>query len=132
MSRTVGTLLATLRDKPVNSEQLDDGVLGEVYSYLMNVPSTSSGELHWFCEKADSVTIDAATFLLRLFAYESDPVDIWKKRLQQCLTCCPSCVGGLEIAKVDSQTTYAFYLINLLPSLTCFLFPLDLVNRSDF
>ena len=109
MSRTVcnrvETLLTTLRDKPVNSEQLDDGVLGEVYSYLMDIPSTSSGDLHWFCEKADIITVDAATFLLRLFAYDSDPVDVWKERLQQCLTCCSSCVGGLETAKVVSQTT---------------------------
>ena len=111
MSRTVPndrvqTLLATLRDHPVNSEQLDDGILGEVYSYLMDIPSTSSGDLHWFCEKANVTTVDAATFLLRLFAYESDPVKIWKERLQQCLTCCSACVGGLEMAKVDSQTTY--------------------------
>ncbi|KAF8798795.1 hypothetical protein BYT27DRAFT_6878132 [Phlegmacium glaucopus] len=110
MSRSVSNriekLLATLRDEPVNSEQLDDGVLGEVYSYLMDIPSTSSGDLHWFCEKVNIITIDAATFLLRLFAYNSDPVEVWKKRLQQCLTCCSSCVGGLETAKVVSQTTF--------------------------
>ena len=115
MSRTVSnriqTLLTTLRDNPVNSEQLDDGVLGEIYSYLMDIPSTPSGDLHWFCEKADAITVDAATFLLRLFAYESDLVKIWKKKLQQCLTCCSSCVGGLEIAKVDSQMTYVCYSI---------------------
>ena len=115
MSRTVSnriqTLLTTLRDNPVNSEQLDDGVLGEVYSYLMDIPSTPSGDLHWFCEKADIITVDAATFLLRLFAYESDLVKIWKKKLQQCLACCPSCVGGLEMAKVDSQTTYVCHSV---------------------
>lgn len=115
MSRTVPndrvqTLLATLRDHPVNSEQLDDGVLGEVYSYLMDISSTS-GDFHWFCEKADIVTVDAATFLLRLFAYESDPVEIWKKKLQDCLTRCSACVGGLEVAKVDSQTTYVGHSI---------------------
>jgi len=115
VSNRVETLLATLRDEPVNSEQLDDGVLGEVYSYLMDIPSTSSGDLHWFCERADTITIDAATFLLRLFAYKSDPVDVWKRRLQQCLTCCSSCVGGLETAKVISQTTYVYHAIQLLP-----------------
>jgi senataxin len=115
MSRTVSnriqSLLTTLRDNPVNSEQLNDGVLGEIYSYLMDIPSTPSGDLHWFCEKADIITVDAATFLLRLFAYESDLVIIWKKKFQQCLTCCSSCVGGLEVAKVDSQTTYVCHSI---------------------
>ena len=118
MSRTVSnrveTLLATLRDQPVNSEQLDDGVLGEVYSYLMDIPSFS-GDLHWFCEKADIITVDAATFLLRLFAYDSDPVVVWKERLHRCLTCCSSCVRGLETAKLVSQTTYVFHLIQLSP-----------------
>lgn len=121
MSRTVAnrveTLLATLRDKPVNSEELDDGILGEVYSYLMDIPSTSSGELHWFCEKADNITVDAATFLLRLFAYNSDSVNIWMERFQQCLTCCPLCVGGLERAKADCKTTYVCHSIrSILPS----------------
>lgn len=121
MSRTasnrIQTLLTTLRDNPVNSEQLDDGVLSEIYSYLMDIPSTSSGDLHWFCEKADTITVDAATFLLRLFAYESDLIKIWKEKLQQCLTCCSSCVEGLEMAKVDSQTTYVCHSIQFVSAL---------------
>ena len=135
VSNRIQSLLTTLRDNPVNSEQLDDGILGEIYSYLMDIPSTPSGDLHWFCEKADTITVDAATFLLRLFAYESDLVKAWKKKFQICLTCCSSCVGGLEMAKVDSQTTYVCHSIQLL-LLPDFLFLLSIgwceLNRPGF
>ncbi|KAG9315885.1 hypothetical protein JVU11DRAFT_3534 [Chiua virens] len=78
----VKALLTKLRDAPVNSADGSDDVLAPVFSYLMKVPSNSSDQsYHWFCSQADQATVGAATFLLRLFAYNSPRVDEWKARL---------------------------------------------------
>jgi len=98
--------LATLRDQPVNTDDNGRNVLAPIYNYLISIPAeVSDGVLHWFCLKADSVTIDAATFLIRLFAYESDNVTTWKRKLKSCLTGCSECVQGLEEVKVTSRHT---------------------------
>lgn len=100
----VEKLLADLRDVPVNTGS--DSCLAPIYSYLMAIsPNTSDGVLHWFCARADQITIDAATFLIRLYAYNSPLVDNWKKRLEFCLGGCCDCIRGLEEVKVSSRDT---------------------------
>lgn len=102
----VKALLARLRDTPVNSADSSDDVLFQVFNYLMNVPSNSSDKCyHWFCSRADQVTVDAATFLLRLFAYSSSKVDGWKARFIGCLAGCCACVKAFGEVKVTSRLT---------------------------
>lgn len=97
-------LLKSLRDSPVDNTGASDQVLGSVYAYLMD-PSSGHKKLHWFCEKADPTTVAAASFLLRLFAYDSPQVDQWKNSLNTCLRGCCDCVRSLERIKVDSRHT---------------------------
>ncbi|KAF8630856.1 hypothetical protein AX17_005215 [Amanita inopinata Kibby_2008] len=103
----VQKLLKSLHDTPVDNDGASDGVLGKVYTYLMNVsPSSVDRRLHWYCDKADAATVAAASFLLRLFAYNSPQVENWKNRLIICLRGCCECVRSLERVKVDSRHTY--------------------------
>ncbi|PFH53903.1 hypothetical protein AMATHDRAFT_705 [Amanita thiersii Skay4041] len=100
-------LLQVLHDTPIDNAGASDEVLGKVYAFLMDIPqSPSDNKLHWFCKQANTTTVAAASFLLRLFAYSSTQVDLWKKRLQSCLQGCCNCVQLLERIKVDSRHTY--------------------------
>ncbi|EGN98396.1 hypothetical protein SERLA73DRAFT_109860 [Serpula lacrymans var. lacrymans S7.3] len=103
----VKTLLATLRDTPVNTTDGSDSLLAPIFVYLMKVQASPNDKtLHWFCDRADQLTIDAATFLIRLFAYNSVRVDEWKKKFQVCLEGCSKCVKGFGEVKVSSRHTY--------------------------
>ncbi|KAF8635838.1 hypothetical protein AX15_000034 [Amanita polypyramis BW_CC] len=105
--KDVQKLLKSLHDTPIDNAGASDEVLGKVYAYLMNIPpSTEDRKLHWFCDKADATTVAAASFLLRLFAYDSPQVDAWKTRLHSCLRGCCGCVWSMERIKVDSRHTY--------------------------
>jgi senataxin len=102
----VEKLLTNLRDVPVNTEGASDSFLGPIFTYLMKIsPNPSDGTLHWFCDRASQLTIEAATFLIRLFAYNSPRVDTWKEKFESCLGGCCNCVRGLEEAKVSSKST---------------------------
>lgn len=101
----VEKLLVTLCDTPVDSNGISDAVLGQIYSYLMDITNVAPDDIHWFCERANTTTVAAATFLLRLFAYSSREVDTWKEKLHACLSSCCSCVQKLEEAKVSSRHT---------------------------
>ena len=96
-------LLISLREKPQDVE-ISDNILQDVYLYLMN-KTFLKDEVHWFCDKADTTTIEAATFLIRLFAYDSEEVKRWKERLHKCVTSCVPCVHGLEQKKILSRQT---------------------------
>lgn len=99
-------LLKALREEPVNSDGTQDRYLTPTWSYLMKIrPSASDSALHWFCSKATPLTVETATFLLRLFAYNSARVVEWKKRMSQCLSSCPNCVQGLQERKLSSRRT---------------------------
>lgn len=97
-------LLASLRDAPVNTENMSQNILSRLYRYLMDIPSGSDNVLHWFCPRAMPDTVEAATFLIRMFAYET--VDEWREKFQSCMSSCAACVQGLERAKVTSRATY--------------------------
>jgi len=106
-SLDVQSLLVTLRDSPIDNAGASDKVLGTVYNYLMGVPTKPpDNALHWFCHQATSDTVAAATFLIRLFAYNSPLVEDWKIKLHSCLSRCSECVQGLELVKVSSRNTY--------------------------
>lgn len=100
----VRALLAGFRDAPVGTENIPEADLVKLYHYLMAVPSGSDNVLHWFCHRAAPDTVEAATFLLRMFAYEK--VDEWRKKFLLCVKSCADCVLGLERAKVSSRITY--------------------------
>lgn len=102
----VQKLLKSLHDTPIDNAGASDEVLGRVYAYLMDVPpSVMDRKLHWFCERADTTTVAAASFLLRLYAYDSPQVDAWKTKLNSCLQGCCGCVRSMERIKVDSRHT---------------------------
>ncbi|KAI9443210.1 SEN1 N terminal-domain-containing protein [Lactarius indigo] len=96
--KQVQALLERLRNEPIGSEGSTDSVMKVIFDYLFKVPAApSDGVYHWFCQRADTVTQEAAIFLIRLFAYDS-PTAI--------LTSCCDCVRGLQEAKRTSQETY--------------------------
>ncbi|KAG1785943.1 SEN1 N terminal-domain-containing protein [Suillus plorans] len=103
----VKTLLTSVRDTPVNTVDGAEDILQPLYLYLMNIPSSApDNTYHWFCSRANQLTIGAATFLLRLFAYDSPRVDDWKRRLKSCLSGCCQCIRGFGEVKASSRTTY--------------------------
>ncbi|KAJ7069799.1 SEN1 N terminal-domain-containing protein [Mycena amicta] len=95
--------LKELRDFPVDSS--GDDKLALLYNYLCDIPP-QAGRLHWFCRRATSTTVEAASFLLRLHAYSSEPVLQWKGKMAACLKGCVECVAGLQRAKAASKNTY--------------------------
>ncbi|KAF9220939.1 hypothetical protein BS17DRAFT_786249 [Gyrodon lividus] len=103
----VKALLARVRDTPVNTTGGSDDILALIFSYLMKVPPNSNDKrCHWFCSHADQLTVEAATFLLRLFAYNSPRVEEWKATLVRCLAGCCACVKAFGEVKVSSRSTY--------------------------
>lgn len=111
--------LADLRQLPVDSNGTSDELLQTIYAHLVSVtPADANVALHWFCNRAHENTIESATFLLRLFAYDSPQVTKWKQLFQRCTTSCLDCVAVLESKKIESRTTWV-------------LVPLLAVHNSD-
>ena len=102
--QAVRRTIKQLRDVPANTTGAGQDVLLLISDYLVEV-SQKDGPVHWFCPKATQLTIDCATFLLRLHAYESSSIQTWRSLLTRCLRGCCDCVRGLEEAKVTSRHT---------------------------
>jgi senataxin len=100
----VRDLLKHLHDTPADTQMARPAVLLPIYNYLMDV-APHSGQYHWFCDQAEQLTLEAASFLLRLIAYSSDQVDAWKLRLEEIMAGCAHCVKGLAEAKLTSRRT---------------------------
>ncbi|KAI0039679.1 hypothetical protein FA95DRAFT_993043 [Auriscalpium vulgare] len=99
--------LHSLRDDPIDSCPQAEQALALLCNYLDDVPSHEpDGAQHWFCHRVDSLVVEAATFMLRLFAYDSTRVISWKQRLKTILAGCCDCVRGLQKAKLVSRETY--------------------------
>ena len=102
--------LAELRDAP--TAVVGDDVLRLVATYLLGslakpenpVKITVTHE-HWFCSQADELTRDAATFCVRLHAYNSSSVEVWRGQLKRVLSKCCYCVRGLHEAETMSRHT---------------------------
>jgi senataxin len=104
--KDVQKLLKSLHDTPVDNAGASDEILAKIYAYLLSVSHNPiDNKQHWFCERADTTTVAAASFLLRLFAYDSPAVEQWKDRFNQCLRGCCDCVRSLERVKVESRRT---------------------------
>lgn len=104
-------ILEHLSHEPVGSEGVIDIMKG-MLDYLFNVPAApSDGVHHWFCQRANSVTRDAATFLIRPFVYDSQQVVDWRVRIITLLTSCCDCVRGLQEAKRTSQELCVHLLV---------------------
>ncbi|KIK69521.1 hypothetical protein GYMLUDRAFT_33895 [Collybiopsis luxurians FD-317 M1] len=101
----VQDILKQLHDDPRNSEGVQESDLDVIYTYLQRC-SVAKSNYHWFCRRAEGSVVQAATFLLRLFAYNSPKVDLWKGWLNKSLDTCAECVLGFEKAKISSRTTY--------------------------
>ncbi|PPQ66263.1 hypothetical protein CVT24_007281 [Panaeolus cyanescens] len=104
-SNLVRGLLDNLYRNP-EGNTVKEETLGAIFTHLYDVKPNSAGEYHWFCSQASTLTIDAATFSIRLFAYSSEAVTLWKARLRKCISCCASCVRGMELAKELSRKVY--------------------------
>ncbi|KZT12026.1 uncharacterized protein LAESUDRAFT_691154 [Laetiporus sulphureus 93-53] len=100
--------LQTLRDAPVIVPS--EGVLTLITNFLIGPPSNNPHVPqrfeHWFCRNANKLTVEAATFLIRLHAYNSPRVDLWRKQLMKCLSGCCLCVREYGAAKLTSRHTY--------------------------
>lgn len=97
--------LAQLRDSPAGTSDADDSVLALVFQFLIPDENAKATNVHWFCPRAEQTIVEAATFLLRLHAYNSARVKVWTRYLRSCLATCPECVRGLQEAKVSSRHT---------------------------
>ncbi|EIN12594.1 hypothetical protein PUNSTDRAFT_118369 [Punctularia strigosozonata HHB-11173 SS5] len=80
--------------------------MSDVLEYLMGLPKSSDSATHWFCVHAKPVTREAATFLIRLFAFDGRQANEWKERLKDCLTSCALCVKCFQEVKFTSRRTY--------------------------
>ncbi|OCH91849.1 hypothetical protein OBBRIDRAFT_886653 [Obba rivulosa] len=108
----VKAALAKLRDTPSNNPP--EEILGLICDYLTGpqprVRPTLSPESkpldHWFCSRADETVREAATFLIRLHAYNSNRVSTWKQQFRRILTGCCECVRELQLVKSTSRHTY--------------------------
>jgi len=63
--QAVRKTIKQLRDVPANTTGAGQDVLLLISDYLVEL-SPKDEPVHWFCRKADQLTIDCATFLLRL------------------------------------------------------------------
>lgn len=98
-------VLKGLRDKAAGIEELPEALLHAILDFVMRAPKIGS-EHHWFCAKAPPLLVEAATFILRLFAYrESTDVERMRERLSFVLDGCCDCVHVFQNAKWSSRLT---------------------------
>ncbi|EKM51498.1 uncharacterized protein PHACADRAFT_199007 [Phanerochaete carnosa HHB-10118-sp] len=100
----VSKKLKEFRDTPVAHPSNQD--LYAIFNFLVLENSPAAGQIHWFCAQARPLVTEAASFLLRLHAYNSPLVVQWRAKLQACLAGCSQCVGRLPVIKDQSQRTY--------------------------
>lgn len=99
-------MLKDLKREPINTQGSQDALLAPIYTLLMSAPLNEDGNLHWFCEKARPVVVEASIFLLRLHAYSNNVrVEAWKTKMSGVLHACCGCVQGYMDAKVSSRDT---------------------------
>ncbi|EJC98117.1 uncharacterized protein FOMMEDRAFT_97735 [Fomitiporia mediterranea MF3/22] len=98
--------LKQLRDVPVNTAGSQDRDMIPLHEHLMGVKPDSDGLTHWFCPRAELLTQELATFLLRLHAYTNDKVDKWRKQIIGVWRGCADCIRCMDEVKGSSRTTY--------------------------
>jgi senataxin len=104
--------LAHYRDHPTDTKGVPESDLESFYNYLVKTENSQNASIHWFCSKAeDPLVTEAATFLLRLHAYNGGRVIEWRKQLQTCLGCCCDCVRGLQENRISSRDTCVVFIL---------------------
>ncbi|EJD50704.1 hypothetical protein AURDEDRAFT_83748 [Auricularia subglabra TFB-10046 SS5] len=99
-------LLAEMRDSPVGLEGVSEELLRYILNAVMQTPKTGDC-YHWYCAQARPLIKEAATFALRLFAYNaSKHVEALRDRLALVLDECCDCVHEFQIQKWSSRETY--------------------------
>jgi senataxin len=104
-NKDIATLLDNLREDPVDNTGVTDQILGRIYNHLLAVSKDKNGKLHWYCQRASSTTIGAASFLLRLFAYDGQEAETWRGHLNTCFVGCCDCIVEFEKVKGSSRMT---------------------------
>lgn len=100
----LATLLGKLKNTPVGSD-LKERDLQAVYDYLITKDPQPE---HWFCEAAPYTLVpEAASFALRLHAYNGEQAKKWKTALAKIVSVCSACARGMEDRLLDCQVTYA-------------------------
>ncbi|PCH40128.1 helicase sen1 [Wolfiporia cocos MD-104 SS10] len=106
----IDTALKELHDTPVATPS--DGTLSLLTNYLLGSPvSGSSAPLaqkfdHWLCSRSTPTIRETAKFLIRLHAYNSPRVDVWRQQFRKCLSSCCQCVRALQEAKINTRHNY--------------------------
>ena len=111
----ISRILEKLKKEPVGVGPDGEPYMLLVFKLLMSVIPGQDGILHWFCQKTRPVVIEAATFLLRLHAFKSDSVNIWRGKLTGVLHGCCDCIEGYAEAKSCSKETYVRVFLNIRP-----------------
>lgn len=99
----ISTKLERLRDAPVAQASNDE--LLSIFRFLIQETAPNNGKVHWFCSQTQPLVLEAATFMLRLHAYNSKNVVQWRQRLQACLGSCSPCAKRLQDIKETSRHT---------------------------
>ncbi|KAL1693704.1 SEN1 N terminal-domain-containing protein [Schizophyllum commune] len=102
----IANLLADVRAEPAKYNKPSDTVLGAIFGHVVKTGPPEPSEIHWFCSKASETLREAATFLIRLFAYNSPLVETWKAQYSLCVNECVQCALGVEIAKTRARSVY--------------------------
>ena len=95
--------LKVLRDDPVTTASVQDKDMQLLHSHLMSASPDLDGSLHWFCPRAEPLTRELATFLLRLHGYKD--MDAWRSRIKDVWKSCADCIRYMDEAKVGSRKT---------------------------
>lgn len=106
MNKSVDELLNDLRDNPADNAAATEEVLAKIFKHLTAAPDDAAGRVHWFCNQASQTTVGAASFLLRLYGFNGESVNIWKANFHRCISNCCFCVQQLEEIKLSSRSTY--------------------------
>ncbi|KAG8930710.1 DEAD-box type RNA helicase [Tulasnella sp. 418] len=96
-------LLEELRNNPVNTGGSTDEYLKKCLDFV-DSKKPRSGPSHLYCSRTTEVVREAATFLIRLQAYQNSQA--WKERLIALFRECLDCVRGYAEARGRSDKTY--------------------------
>ncbi|KAH7102537.1 SEN1 N terminal-domain-containing protein [Auriculariales sp. MPI-PUGE-AT-0066] len=98
--------LEQLRDNPVGLQGIKEDTLHAVLDFVLRTDKID-GRYHLFCNLAKPVWVEAATFILRIYAYQdSSDVKRLRARFAQVLSECRACVQAFQARKWTSRRTY--------------------------
>ncbi|KAL1748411.1 SEN1 N terminal-domain-containing protein [Schizophyllum fasciatum] len=102
----IANILADVRADPAKYNKPSETILGAIYGYVVKTGPPELSHIHWFCSSASETLREAATFLIRLFAYNSPLVETWKSQYCSCVNECAHCALGVEVAKTRARSIY--------------------------